>query len=296
MKRPTPQDPQARLEEIIHRHFEEARGRLDHVLARRFHSPRAVIYRHARNARDIPQDLLVIPRQLANLAARVVLRRKGGALPRTGKAREVERIVAEELLDLEGLARKIEEALKPGEEEFSKALEEVLGQVPASRQAEFATRLERGLEGLRAPVEGVREAVIFLAAGLVGRRFGPNVVFGSSLSAGQAVAASLYLSQASTLSWAWASVFGPPAWVTAAGYAGGAALAILLAPALSPAIELGVNRLRARRVLTRIIDQAEGRLTNPRPDGLALAGRLAVYLQTLPDALELTRRAARAFF
>jgi hypothetical protein len=131
--------------------------------------------------------------------------------------------------------------------------------------------------------------MLFLTIGVIGKGLGQNVVFGSSMATGTAIAQSVYLSQQGWWSALWLGFAGTPGWVTALGATGGIVIALALAPVLSPLAEILINRTRGEKHLHRLIDQVEASASQHRADHLDIAGLLASYAQLAPDLLQLLR-------
>lgn len=286
---------EAALRNIIHEHLDEAGKRVDQVYAKHFASTRAVLARHWRHKKDIPADLMALPRHTWGFFSRTILRRKSQPLPKTGKARELEGVIAEQLLDLKGLEKKIEHYVQPYKDEFEHELSSILEQVPSLQRQAFTKELEMQVERLNTPIEGTREAVVFLIAGIVGKVFSKKVTFGSSIATGKAVAVSVYMSQLSWFGSLWAKIFGIPSWVGYAGAGAGVMAALIVAPLLTPVFELGINRMRARKILRQTVAAARQKLTGKGRDAVDIAGKTAIYLQVLPDIIEVAKRTARVF-
>lgn len=284
------------LRRIIDAHFDQSEKRVDQVYADYFSSTGAVLGRHWRHKKDIPSDLMALPRHAWGFVARKILRKKRlKELPKTGKVREVERIIAEQLLDLPGLEKKIEHYVQPFQEQFAREMTEILEQVPSLQREQFTRELEAHVARLNTPIEGAREAVVFLIAGIVGKVFSDKITFGSSIATGKAVATSIYLGQLSWFGSLWAGLFGVPTWVGYAGAGAGVCAALIVAPLLTPLFEMGINRLRARKILRATVAAAREKLTGRGRDGFDIAGKTAIYLQVLPDIVEIARRTVRFF-
>ncbi len=278
---------------IINNHFDQAEERIGDVYATYFVNLREVLGRYWRHKRDIPSDLLALPRHTWNLMAGKFFKKQVKPIPKSGKMKEVERIISDHLLDLKGLEKKIEDYAKPYQMEFEKEYTEILKQIPALKRKKFTEELKKHLEKLSIPIEGIREAVLFLVAGIVGKVFSEKVTFGSMMATGKAVAASIYISQLSWFGSLWASIFGIPAWVSYAGAGAGIIAGVVIAPLLQPFFEIGINRFRAKRVLKDIVNSARQKLTAKGRDSFNIAGKVAIYLQVLPDLAELTRTTAK---
>lgn len=289
------QDYQNAIIKIINDHFDEAEKRVEEVYAAYFSSTKAVLGRHWRNKRDIPSDLMALPRHTWGFLSKKIFRKQTKPLPKTGKAKEIEILIADNLLDLKGLEQKIENYVKPFQEKFELEFTEILEQIPSLQREKFSKELELHVERLNTPIEGTREAVIFLIAGIIGKVFSDKVTFGSSIATGKAVATSVYMSQLSWFGSLWAHLFGVPSWVGYAGAGAGVLAAVVVAPFLTPVFELGINKFRARKILRLAVESARQKLTGKGKDALDLAGKTAIYLQVLPDLIEVAKRTARTF-
>jgi hypothetical protein len=285
---------EAAIRQIIGDHFDEAERRLDDVYRLHFRNIGAIAKRHWRHKKDIPSDLMALPRHTWNLIATKVFRKRGKPLPRGGKARELDFIVSEQLLDLKGLEEKLQAYVEVYQLKFENEFTTLLEEIPGLRRQEFAKELEKKLEKLSTPIEGTRETIMFLIVGIVGRVYSDKVTFGSAAATGQAIATSLYVNQLSWFGSLWFGLFGSvPSWVTAAGAGGGILAGAIIAPLLAPILELGVNRARAKKVLKKTIDAARQKLTSEGPDAHDVAGKIAIYLQLLPDVVYLTRKISK---
>ncbi|MCG8607537.1 hypothetical protein MJD09_21460, partial [bacterium] len=219
---------------IINDHFDQAEDRIEEVYAAHFADIKVVIDRHWRNRRDIVSDFLILPRHTWNFVSKKVLKRETNPIPPNRKTREIEGLVADELLDLDGLENKIQEYVEPYQLKFESEFTEILEQIPALERKKFTKELEKHTESLVAPVEGVREIALFLVAGMVGKVFSEKVTYGSLIAAGQAIATQIYVSQLWWFPSLWTSIFGVPTWVTVIGAGAGIASGVLIAPCLTP--------------------------------------------------------------
>lgn len=280
---------------IINDHFDQAEERVEEIYASHFSSTKEVLGRHWRHKKDIPSDLMALPRHAWGFFSKMIFRKKTKPLPKTGKVKEIEILIADNLLDLKGLEKKIENYIKPYQEKFEHEFTDILEQIPSLQQEKFSKELELHVERLNTPIEGTREAVIFLIAGIIGKVFSNKVTFGSSIATGKAVAASIYMSQLSWFGSLWAHLFGIPSWVGYAGAGAGVLAAVIVAPFLTPVFELGINKFRARKILRLAVESARQKLTGKGKDALDLAGKTAIYLQVLPDLIEVAKKTAKAF-
>ena len=82
-------------------------------------------------------------------------------------------------------------------------------------------------------------------------------------------------------------IFGVPGWVSVAGMMGGVVATLAIMPIISPLVETGVNRFRAQRMLTKIVDSVEQDRMKESPEIAGIAGRLATFIGLLPDLLQI---------
>lgn len=284
-------DHRKAIQQIIDIHFNEAEMRLESVYQTHFASLKTIFGRHWRHKSDIPSDLLSIPRHTWKLFAKKILKRQTNSLPKSGKVKELEQIVSEKLLDLNGLERKLKNYIESYQLSFKEHFTELLQQVPSLEREAFVRELETKIEQLTTPIEGGREVLMFLLAGIVGKIYSNKVTFGSAAAAGQGVATCIYVSQLSWFGSLWFSLFGSvPTWVSAAGVGGGILTGVIVAPLITPFLEFGMNKLRVRKVLKKTIYAARQKLTHEGPDAYDVAGKTVIYLQLLPDVLHLGRK------
>lgn len=282
--------------QIINDHFDLAETRVEEIYTAHFSSIGAVLKRHWCHKGDIPSDLIALPKHTWNFVAKKISKNvQTKEFPKTGKVREVEKIIAEQLLDLPGLEKKIEKYVHSCQERFELEFADILGQVPSLRREQFARELELQVARLQTPIEGVREAAVFLVVGIVGKIYSEKITFGSSIATGKVVVTSVYLSQLSWFGSLWAGIFGVPAWVGFAGMGAGMFAAIVVVPFLTPLFEIGINRFRARKILQSSVGAARNKLTGSGPDAFDVAGKTAIYLQVLPDLIEIGKNTAKAF-
>ncbi|WP_430459866.1 hypothetical protein ACQUQU_11685 [Thalassolituus sp. LLYu03] len=267
---------------LMDAHFQQAAERVDVVYRQHFASQAAVLRRHWTHRRDIPNDLMILPRTLG----RVLLRRQG-AQEMSGKQQALRRILEEDLLDLPGLQSTLS-AYCEGAAAAAGLGAQQLAALSQEQQQAFAAYLQRQLERLHLPADGVREGLLAIGIMLGGRVLGDKALLSSAASLGGTLATSLYVSQQSWWGALWAGWFGTPGWVTLAGAGSGIAALLLLSPLLAPGVELGMNRLRARRLLTQTVEQAVAQVH--QPDTLLTASRLGLYLQLLPDLAQYLAR------
>jgi hypothetical protein len=60
---------------------------------------------------------------------------------------------------------------------------------------------------------------------------------------------------------------------------------LIIAPFLSSLLDVGINRIRGKKMLREIIEQVRTRIIKPPKDAVDVLGKLAVYLQLLPDII-----------
>lgn len=259
-------------------HFEDAHQRLDRVYRQHFTSLSAVCDRHRRHWRDIPGDLLAMPRALWRM-----LRRRPADRARrlTGKEQEVALLLANEVLDLSGLRQRLEAQIHTSPMSASPLREPSL---PDDEQA--TRRLHQAVARWGGSHEGGRELLLFVLLGVAGRSLSDKVVIGSASLVGVSMASSLYISQQGILGGWWASWFGVPSWVSITGAVVGACTMLVLTPLFAPLIECLFNRMWRRRRLHRLIDEVHRELLPPRREQLWQWGG---YMQYLPDLLALLR-------
>jgi len=288
---------------IIFTHFAEAEERLDDIAASHFTNTKVVWKRHWRNKKDIASDLLCLPRHTYKFIASNVFKKKSNPLPKSGKEMEVQRIISEQFLDLNGLDHKVNEYMKSILEKHEKAFKDLLNSVPNCNRKEFAEEMEKQLVQLNTPIEGAREAIMFLLVGTIGKSLSEKVMFGSAVSTGQAAATSLYLAQlpwyqAGTISvfqslpgWVPVPAFlAVPGWVAAAGASAGILIGAAIAPLMSPLVEVGFNKLSIKRSMGKVLNAARDQVTQDGPDYCSVAGKMAIYLQVFPDIIHLGRK------
>ena len=157
-----------------------------------------------------------------------------------------------------------------------------------AQRADFEQYVNHQLQRLHLPGEGMREALLALTIMLSGRVLGDKALVSSAASLGSTLATSVYIGQQTWWGAFWASWFGVPGWVSWAGIGTGIASVILISPLLAPGIEWGMNRLRARRLLTQTVQQAREQLL--QKDRVLLLSRLGLYLQLLPDIAQYLAR------
>lgn len=285
------QDHDKAILKIINNHFDIAELRIDEVYSQHFSDINTVFARHWRHKKDIPYDL-VSPFKYAYdcVAKKIIPNKKSCKFPRSGKSAEMEQIFSEQLLDLPGLEREVNAYVKPYQDLFEKELSDVLETVPALQREEFTEKLKLQIDRLQTPIDGAREAALFLVAGIVGKVFSGN--FGGSFAAGSAVGQTIYISQLSWFGSLWANIFGAPAWVGIVGGGVGLLATLILAPILTPLFEVGINRFRAKEILKLSVNSAREKLTGNGTDAFDVAGKTAIYLQFLPDIIDAARKLA----
>ena len=269
------------LRAIVQNHFLEARKRVTDVWRRDLVSVRSVAKRHWRHRRDIPKDLVSMPRTLWRGVMDLLNRWPRAASEKTkskvrvlsGKEAALMRMIREDLLDLPGLQRQLQARLLLADPQLSSCqhlLEELAGE---DRLQAIERYLDGELERLSTPSEGTRDLLVFLLIGIVSKGSGLNATFGSAIAAGSATASAIYIASQSWWGALWLQFSGLPGWVGVAGAVGGLGVALVLTPFLAPLSEWLVNRWRGEGYLHDLIGQVEHNLLENRRDGLDLAGR-----------------------
>jgi hypothetical protein len=280
-------DHKSVLEQLILEHFECARNRVDTVCIDHLYSLKVVTQRHWKHRKDIPQDIAAVPRAGWRLVKAAVGKKQSGTLRASGKELELLEIVTTELLQLNELSDKLNNYLEKEVSGAGLTLEELVHFLDKDN-AEFVEQwLQQRIETHSVAQEGVRESLVFVATGLVGRAFSDKAVFGSSMGLGSMAATSFYVSHQGWWAGFMTKVFGVPGWVGVAGMVGGAATTLAVMPIISPLVEAGVNRFRAKRMLTKIVDSVEQDMMKEGPEIAGIAGRLATFIGVLPDLVQI---------
>jgi hypothetical protein len=283
------------LNGIVESHLNEAKNRVTPVYLKYFASPRAVLSRHWRHRGDIPTELAVLPRSAWRLIKSAVTRKKNqspeqpGSIALSGKQLELYNAIEVELLDIAGLDKKLQDYVARYQSYFDAQLSELLSGLPTDQRTEVERQLSHHIERMSVPVEGSREALMFLLTGLMGKGLGASG-FGSSIATGQAAATAIYTSNLSWWGGLWVSLTGVPAWVSLAGATSGLLATLLIAPFFAPLLEVGINRLRAKKMLVEIIEQVRMQVIKPPKDTADVLGKLAIYLQLLPDIINIAAK------
>lgn len=278
------------LESLIGAHFESARNRADQVCNDHFFSLKAVSQRHWQNRKDIPQDIAALPRAGWGLAKKLAGQSKLRPRVPSGKEQALLAVITQELLQLDVLSKKLNDYLAFQVEEAGLTTDELANLFDQRNAPVVEYWLKQRIETHSVAQEGVRESLVFIATGLVGRAFSDKAVFGSSMGLGSMAATSLYLSQQGWWSGLMIQVFGVPGWVSVAGMAGGVFATLALVPVISPLVETGVNRFRAQRMLKKIVDSVEQDMMKDTPEVAGIAGRLATFIGLLPDLLHIAAK------
>ena len=275
------------LEQLIAEHFACARGRVDAVYHDYFHSLKTITKRHWKNRKDIPQDIAAVPRAGWSLIKAAVGKKRAGSIRSSGKELELLDIVTTELLQLNVLSDKLNNYLEKEVLGAGLTVEELFHFLDKDNAAFIEQWLQKRIETHSVAQEGARESLVFVATGLVGRAFSDKAVFGSSMGLGSMAATSFYVSQQSWWAGLMTQVFGVPGWVSVAGMVGGAATMLAVMPVISPIVETGVNRFRAKKMLTKIVDSVEKDMMKESPEVAGIAGRLATFIGMLPDLVQI---------
>jgi hypothetical protein len=278
------------LNQIVDAHFDEAKSRVIPVYRKYLSSPKAVLDRHWRNRSDIPKELAVLPRS-AWCSIKYLLTRKTSQHDNTneslsGKQLELYRAIEVDLLDIGGLDQKLQNYVMHYQTSFNAQLNELLEDLPINQRKEVEKQLHHHIERMSLPVEGSREALMFLLTGLIGKGLGASG-FGSGIATGQAAATAIYTSNLSWWGSLWVGLTGVPGWVSIVGATSGLLATLVIAPFFSPLLEVGLNRFRGKKMLMEIIEHVRNQITKPPNDAVDVLGKLAVYLQLLPDIINL---------
>ncbi len=277
------------LNRLVDQHFDLALKRVDSVYQQHFYSASTIFKRHWRHKRDIPVDLASLPRGLWRLLSELTTRQKTVDSARkpvalSAKQIELQAIITETLLDLPGLENKLEHYISTYQHQFDVEFELTLHGLTQSQRQQLMQQLDDYLKQMSLPVEGAREALLFMLTGLLGKKLGV-AGFASSIAVGQATASAIYISHAGWWAGFWASLTGVPGWVSVLGAGGGVLGILLIAPLLAPLMELGINRLQMKKKLYQLVEQARTQMIKPEKDTLDVLAQLAIYIQTLPDIL-----------
>lgn len=280
--------PEQQLKALISNHFSEASERVDSVYQQHFSRPAVVFARHWRHRRDIPRDLMALPRSVMSLS-RKVLKRHDAATndPITGKSREIQHILYHELLDLPGLEHKVEVLLEQHIERYQDQLSDT-DELSQQHRQQLSDYIQHQLARLHLSHEGLREGLIAFTLMISGRALGDKAILSSAASIGGTLASSAYISQQGWLAALWAGWMGVPGWVSIAGAGTGVMAALALSPLLAPGFELAMNRLRAHTLLQQTVINAEQQLL--QKDSFLSASRLGLYLQILPDIAQFIQK------
>ena len=278
------------LNSLVNLHFGRASDRVSLVYTNHFASTSVVFGRHWRNKKDIPSDLATLPRSAwRSLTTGFSFKKK---LPDSskktatlsGKQAEIRNIVEIELLDLPGLDKEIQKYVAQYQSDFDSELNSLFAGLSDKQRSDMEHQLSEYVKRMSIPVEGAREALMFVITGLMGKGLGASG-FGSSMATGQAAATAIYMSNVSWWTGLWASLTGVPGWVSVAGATSGFIAVALIAPLFAPLLEVGINKFRGEKMLFDIVDQARTQMIKPPDDVIDVLGKLAVYLQTLPDII-----------
>lgn len=277
---------QQALEILIQEHFKEAKTRIEPVYQAHFASPKAIFKRHWSNKKDIPGDLLVLPRAFLGLGFKLA-GRKDSSNYQSGKEKAIRHILENELLDLSGLQKKLDNYCEPFIHAYENQLNVIDG-LTQQQRTKIENLIEHKIQQLHLPSEGMREFVLAATIALTGKAIGDKALISSAASLGSTLAGAWYINQQSFFGSLWVSLFGAPAWVSYAGIGSGIVLALLLAPLSAPVIELGVNRMRAHKLLEQTVEQALSDIK--KGDSMIALSKLASWLQMLPDIAQAIAR------
>jgi hypothetical protein len=278
------------LNGIVDAHLNEAKSRVIPVYLKYFASSTVVLDRHWRNRRDIPKELATLPRTMWSSFKSVVTRatsqsdKNTDSISLSGKQLELYNAIEVELLDIGGLDKKLQNYVMQYQSNFDFKLSNLLDDLPTNQREEVETQISHYIDRMSLPVEGSREALMFLLTGLIGKGLGATG-FGSSIATGQAAATAIYTSNLSWWGGLWVGLTGVPGWVGLAGATSGFMATIVIAPFFAPLLEVGMNRFRGKKMLFEIIEHVRIRVIKPPSDTVDVLGKLAIYLQLLPDII-----------
>ncbi len=296
---------QAALNDVIEQHFDGALVRVPQVYQQFFTSPGSILKRHWRHRRDIPGDFVSLPRQLWHVGKHWVSQMMPGKKaadaseavvpqprPLSGKEQELHRVLYEDLLQLPALEERLLSVLSTHSSSVAEC-QRLLPSLSDTQRQAVSTFLQQKMHHLTVSREGGRDMLAFFMIGLIGKSVGTDVVFGSAIATGGAIAQSVYLAQQSWWGVLWAKWAGVPTWVTVSGGVGGVLAAVAVAPLLSPIAELAMNRLRGERYLRKLVQEVKENSLHGGRDGFDLAGLMAGYAQIAPDLLVLLKSLVR---
>ncbi|UOA07160.1 hypothetical protein [Methylobacter sp. S3L5C] len=278
------------LNDIVDLHLNEAKNRVTPIYWKHFASPSVVLSRHWRHRGDIPKELVTLPRSAWGFIKSVTSVKKNqpeqklNSISLSGKQLELYTAIEVELLDLQGLDKKLQDYVAHYQANFDAELSGLLNGLPINQREEVEKQLSHHIERMSLPVEGSREALMFLLTGLMGKGLGASG-FGSSLATGQAAATAIYTSNLSWWGSLWVSLTGAPAWVGLVGATSGLMTTLVIAPFFAPLLEVGINRFRGKKMLLEIIEHVKTRVIKPPSDAVDILGKLAIYLQLFPDII-----------
>lgn len=288
---PTDETINDAVQQAVADHFAEAHQLVPEFHRKHFLSARQVAGRHWRHKRDIPGDLLAVPKLVWQSLRRSPKECSNKQL--SGKESAVLQAIESELLRPQQLQLRLTNAItacradwQQDWQDCSERLQHPMNQKQRDAISQF---LELKAIQLSGPREGSRDLLVFLIVGAIGHQITEKVTFGSALATGSALASSLYVSQQSWWYGLWLSWNGVPAWVSWTGAVGGFATALVLTPMLSPLAELVVNRLRGERFLHELLNEIETERFHQQTNILDAAGVAAGFSQLMPDLIALLK-------
>lgn len=279
-----------KLESLIKAHFEQAHQRVDGFYAKYFASFKSILGRHWRHRRDIPRDLVTIPRTTWRFAKRLAGRK--GATSKinfSGKELAITKLIIDELLEFRRLEQDIFQLVLSQSTINLPQLQELQEILRGYTPEKAQQKIDLALRRLTVTQEGGRDVLVFLTLGLIGRPFADKVVFGSALGLGSTAATSFYVSQQGFIGAIWAKWMGVPLWVSIGGALVGFTALLLTTPMIAPVVEFGVNRFRAKPFLHGVIDRVQQNLLDAKTDAASIAGFIGSYIQLMPDLLQILR-------
>jgi len=281
------------LHDVVRQHFAEAHQRVPDFCRKYLLSSHHVVARHWRHRRDIPGDLLAVPRMLGQGLKKLVKKDKACRETVSGKEQALLAAIETELLRIDLLAQKILELIADSDQQSQRDWQqcETLLMNPMSpgqraRIKQFLLQKTQHLSGSR---EGSRDLLTFLLVGTVGSQLAEKVTFGSAVATGSSLAGSLYIAQQSWWYGTWLSLTGVPGWVSWAGAAGGLLACVVIAPVLSPFAELAINHIRGEKFLHNLLDEIERQSFQSQLELIDAAGVAAGFTQIIPDLFALLK-------
>ncbi|MCK5190890.1 MAG: hypothetical protein KAR12_12620, partial [Methylococcales bacterium] len=186
------------LNSLVNLHFDRASDQVSLVYKNHFASTSVIFGRHWRNKKDIPSDLATLPRSAwTSLKTVFSFKKKQSDTSKktaslSGKQSEIRNIVEIELLDLPGLDKEIQKYVAQYQSDFDSELNSLFVGLSDKQRSDMEHQLSEYVKRMSIPVEGAREALMFVITGLMGKGLGASG-FGSSIATGQAAATAIYM-------------------------------------------------------------------------------------------------------